>query len=442
MALPDFTTQSGATYKTNIDNRIADLFNAGGTAFDTSLDGIFRGTLEVTGVLTAGSTSAARINTHQFGATGLEINGFGTGNRIAFIDFSSTDVTYTDYGLRIHRGAGDNGTTEILHRGVGVFNIETTEAAALTFSTTNVARLTIAADGGATFTGATTVGSLILADDLTLSEDTNFLSIVLPNSGGNYPTAAGLKLAIGDNLIGGGGKFDIAFINTNTTPASVSFSFGQQTGASAVTDIINFKSAAVVPGSDSAIDLGTTGLRWRNLFTDAMTCGGAAVFSSTTALNGHATLANTKDLLCATDGGSDIGATATRFGTGFFDNLEVTNGIITDTGGTGEAIATKVIEIGNWDMNSSVGGTLTKSNAHGLDYTKIRSVTAIIRNDGITFELPIDAHDSAGTPTGSIDLIDASNIILRAFAGAGFDNSNYNDASSFNRGWIFIGYAL
>lgn len=57
----------------------------------------------------------------------------------------------------------------------------------------------------------------------------------------------------------------------------------------------------------------------------APTFSGAVIFNNTVTLNGHTTLANTKDLLVATDGGSDLGATAKRFGTLFVDAATITD---------------------------------------------------------------------------------------------------------------------
>ena len=54
---------------------------------------------------------------------------------------------------------------------------------------------------------------------------------------------------------------------------------------------------------------------------------GAVTLQSTLAAQGHITLANTIDLLCATDGGSDLGSTGTRFGTIFVDAATITDNV-------------------------------------------------------------------------------------------------------------------
>ena len=77
--------------------------------------------------------------------------------------------------------------------------------------------------------------------------------------------------------------------------------------------------------SDGVIwsDSGNTLLKWRN--------GGAwenvAIATNANTWTANQTLANTIDLLVATDGGSDLGATAKRFGTIFVDASTITDGI-------------------------------------------------------------------------------------------------------------------
>jgi hypothetical protein len=138
-------------------------------------------------------------------------------------------------------------------------------------------------------------------------------------------------------------------------------------------------------------------------------------------------------------------------------NVEPVNSILPDTGTPNLKI--KVLEIGDWDMD-----TLTLCDvAHGIsDYTKIRKVEAIIRNDANTELTPlIYMVHGLGTPTsfgGLIRSITGINIRLERISnthaallfpdpsifgidpGTGlFDNTDY-DSTSFNRGWITITY--
>jgi len=77
----------------------------------------------------------------------LTIGNGSTGNGYRYIDLAG-DTTYTDYGLRIIRGnTGPNTTSSIIHRGTGNLDIQTTEAANLTFRTSSSEKMRIASNG-------------------------------------------------------------------------------------------------------------------------------------------------------------------------------------------------------------------------------------------------------------------------------------------------------
>jgi hypothetical protein len=94
---------------------------------------------------------------------------------------------------------------------------------------------------------------------------------------------------------------------------------------------------------------------------------------------------------------------------------------------TVNAYQIKVVNIGNWNMDS----TATKTVAHGLDFTKIRTVDAMIIGDAgeVYLLLRKDGYES----------IDATNITLTRTTGGAFDSSTYS-SSPFNRGYVTIGY--
>lgn len=102
-------------------------------------------------------------------------------------------------------------------------------------------------------------------------------------------------------------------------------------------------------------------------------------------------------------------------------------------------LRTKVIEIGDWNMDS----TTDVSVSHGLDVTKIRSITAIIRDDSDTVFIPIDriqiiaGSEISGTPGGCA--AGTSDIFLGRVTSRFFDSTSYN-ATGFNRGWVTIIY--
>lgn len=76
----------------------------------------------------------------------IEIGAGRTGNGASFIDFVS-DTTYSDYGLRILRGAGTNSTSTVEQRGTGPLILRTREAAYVGIQTSNTERVRITAAG-------------------------------------------------------------------------------------------------------------------------------------------------------------------------------------------------------------------------------------------------------------------------------------------------------
>jgi hypothetical protein len=106
----------------------------------------------------------------------------------------------------------------------------------------------------------------------------------------------------------------------------------------------------------------------------------------------------------------------------------------------------KVIQIGDWNMSSSSSVSV----AHGIaDYTKIRSVSIMVRDDsGVMYPLALFTKNGL---TGGYYWFDSTTVILQRidssnatemFGADGlpaFTNTNF-DATSYNRGWITITY--
>ena len=152
----------------------------------------------------------------------IQVGDGTTGNRHAYIDLVG-DTTYPDYGLRVWRyNTGANAMSQIQHRGTGVFDINTLEAANITLSTTNVARITVRSDGfvgigGAPVTGYAlyTWGNVVSKIDQngqtghTVDNQTNGASA----QSSLYATAFGTNMGIGSAATGwtvaGGGSFEI-----------------------------------------------------------------------------------------------------------------------------------------------------------------------------------------------------------------------------------------
>ncbi len=98
---------------------------------------------------------------------------------------------------------------------------------------------------------------------------------------------------------------------------------------------------------------------------------------------------------------------------------------------------TKVIDIGDWDMDSDV----TKAVAHGLTLANIRTAHVMIRSDdGASFS-PLNHVGTIGDgeTEGSIANINATTVSMARLLGGGFDTPLYN-STSYNRGWITIQY--
>lgn len=98
---------------------------------------------------------------------------------------------------------------------------------------------------------------------------------------------------------------------------------------------------------------------------------------------------------------------------------------------------TKIINIGVWNMDATESVTI----AHGLDYSKIRTVRASVRDDlvAFTYDLLYDYGNEGVLGQGPV--WDTTNIILKRATGGFFDNAPADfGASGINRGWIIIQY--
>lgn len=106
------------------------------------------------------------------------------------------------------------------------------------------------------------------------------------------------------------------------------------------------------------------------------------------------------------------------------------------------------VNIGDWNMNATDSVTV----AHGLSATEwktVRDVQVIIRDDSDATYRPLDCVTSDTqtigvsdgiTSWGGISSIDSTNITLYRIAEDDFfDNTDY-DSTSYNRGWVRIGY--
>ena len=105
-------------------------------------------------------------------------------------------------------------------------------------------------------------------------------------------------------------------------------------------------------------------------------------------------------------------------------------------------LATKVIDIGDWDMSAGTGLS-NIAVAHGLgSFTSIRSITGMMRDDANTnaFTFPAGATDATdGLLQMWVGNVSGSDINLYRLTGGDFDSAFFND-TGYNRGWLVIKY--
>jgi hypothetical protein len=100
-------------------------------------------------------------------------------------------------------------------------------------------------------------------------------------------------------------------------------------------------------------------------------------------------------------------------------------------------LKTKVIEIGNWNMDT----TASVSIAHGLAIDDIRSVDFIVRSDDGLTRYTNAARAFGATLSVYIASITATNINLMRDTGSAVDDPAWDD-SPYNRGWITVNYVV
>jgi hypothetical protein len=105
----------------------------------------------------------------------------------------------------------------------------------------------------------------------------------------------------------------------------------------------------------------------------------------------------------------------------------------------GARLLCKVIDIGDWNMDTTASVAVDHEIA---DISDIRSISAMIRNDGGTVVhslKSIVAGEGMGYPDGYILAVSTTQITLGRTLGGYFDNDNF-DSTSYSRGKITIWY--
>ncbi len=102
-----------------------------------------------------------------------------------------------------------------------------------------------------------------------------------------------------------------------------------------------------------------------------------------------------------------------------------------------DKIRFKTVQIGDWDMDAT--GTLAVN--HGLTGANIRSVFVAIRNDAATNTYPIDVDQNLDGNVAGGFLWTATQVSMGRIGAGFFDGTDF-DATTYNRGWITIVYAV
>ena len=206
-------------------------------------------------------------------------------------------------------------------------------------------------------------------------------------------------------------------------------------GAATITGVTTH-GGNVVSDTDSTDDLGTTGVRWANLWVDAITMGGTlagavATFSSTVGITGVTTHGD--DVVSDTDSTDDLGTTGVRWANLFVDDVVATTtvkpgtlvlaaGSITDTsdaitfgnenlvttGTFGAAATTLSSTLAVTErITASAGITLAGSGASGVGVIRFASNVLILQGGTSGFHV----NNAAGS-VNNISMTDAGAVTL------------------------------
>jgi hypothetical protein len=187
----DEATSKMSFYKANASDKLdfisltdGSFFGPNGTASNPSYTfsnsastGFYRSAANQIGVSNNGA------NTALFKVDGIDVKGHinveptsgeafvqlktGVDNEEAYVDFVTDTTTYTDYGLRLERGAtGADTDSSLIHRGTGKLQIMTEQVAPISFRTTNTERWQIDSNGAYVWKGHT--GSSVTLDNGTI----------------------------------------------------------------------------------------------------------------------------------------------------------------------------------------------------------------------------------------------------------------------------------
>ena len=157
----------------------------------------------------------------QGGSNYINIGQGQNANNYAYVDLIG-DTTYTNYALRLLRGnTGANATSQLVHRGTGLLDIITKEAADIAFSTDDEERLRITSDGKfgfGTHSPSNTIHMLAGGGSCVIELQRDSVNTTGNVGAINFTASDGHSVA----SIGayGGGDNESAYINFKTTTAA------------------------------------------------------------------------------------------------------------------------------------------------------------------------------------------------------------------------------
>jgi len=124
------------------------------------------------------------------------------------------------------------------------------------------------------------------------------------------------------------------------------------------------------------------------------------------------------------------------------EDLSIGGALAAASVNTGTALKTKVVNIGDWNMDTESDTTV----AHGITASKIRDISCIIRNDDDDW-YNLAASNSATADDGGSGATDLFGVAIQRYDStyvyltrSGIFNSTYYNATSYNRGWLTITY--
>jgi len=124
----------------------------------------------------------------------------------------------------------------------------------------------------------------------------------------------------------------------------------------------------------------------------------------------------------------------------YFENVDGTETKIFDLTNNWLANLPKIeiFDIGDWNMDETESAQIDFS---GLTYSKIRSVSVLIRDDNDDNKWSFETEANTGV-TGSVQIDESTSlIILRRTLNGIFDSASFN-STSYNRGWVTVTYTV